>query len=279
VKIFCSETTPVYATYTFQYAVYAIVEQSDKLADLYRLGFLPYTGNYQSGSQQDLFYLARSIRVNLEIFKETSENRRLLKKAAELGIVSSFDARSDSLSQSKEVLDFCEQYAERRFSGAAMSRERLIYVFSRRIATHVITFRASSRENALLGYVLCCVDDEMLHYWFAFLDETYMQSHHIGKVIMFQVIMLAKARGLKYVYLGTCYGEKALYKVRDHFGVQWFDGALWNSDVDALKARCVADDSLATPRNVDAFKTLDRQQQQSHVDSVIIAAKRIFTSS
>jgi hypothetical protein len=134
-------------------------------------------------------------------------------------------------------MDFCEKYAESRFSGGAMPRERLQHVLSRRILTHVVTFRASCRDNALLGYAICCVDDETLHYWFAFLDETYMQSHHTGKVIMLQVIEMAKARGLKNVYLGTCYGSKALYKVRDHVGVEWFDGALWSDDVNALKMR------------------------------------------
>lgn len=120
------------------------------------------------------------------MYKKTSENRRILKKVVELDITASFDARDDALFKDASFLDFCSRYANSRFSGAAMSLERLKYVvtrsfiyrtevtiidihqLSRPILTHVITFRSAARNNCVLGYVVCCVDKDILHYWFSF---------------------------------------------------------------------------------------------------------------
>ena len=46
---------------------------------------------------------------------------------------------------------------------------------------------------------------------------------------------------MKYVYLGTCYGEKALYKVRDFKGIEFFDGSKWNNQINILKEMCKKD--------------------------------------
>jgi hypothetical protein len=59
---------------------------------------------------------------------QTSENRRILKKVSELNITVSFDERNDALFRDAAFLDFCSRYANSRFSGAAMSLERLKYV-------------------------------------------------------------------------------------------------------------------------------------------------------
>jgi hypothetical protein len=60
----------------------------------------------------------------------------------------------------------------------------------------------------------------------------------------------AYKNNLKYVYLGTSYGEKSLYKVRDFKGLSFFDGNRWNSDMKLLKNKCKSDKDL----NKDYFK-------------------------
>jgi len=62
-KIFCSEYTNNYQTYTFGWAVYCLLEKLDELDAVYDLGFLPYSGMPEM--QEDVFYLARGIRINL----------------------------------------------------------------------------------------------------------------------------------------------------------------------------------------------------------------------
>ena len=44
-----------------------------------------------------------------------------------------------------------------------------------------------------------------------------------------------------FVYLGTCYGKKALYKVRDFKGIEFYDGNEWNDNVKVLKKLCKKD--------------------------------------
>ena len=59
--------------------------------------------------------------------------------------------------------------------------------------------------------------------------------------MMEQIIYYAKKQNMKYVYLGTCYGEKALYKVRDFKGIEFFDGSKWNNQIIILKEMCKKD--------------------------------------
>jgi len=81
-NIFFSENHPDYSTYTFNYAIYCIKEAQNELPKIYEKGFLPYTGNLKIAA--DIFYLARSLRVNLERFTDTSENRRINRKITDL---------------------------------------------------------------------------------------------------------------------------------------------------------------------------------------------------
>jgi hypothetical protein len=41
-------------------------------------------------------------------------------------------------------------------------------------------------------------------------------------------------RGVKYLYLGTCYSQTALYKTQ-FAGAQFFNGFRWSDDLDELK--------------------------------------------
>ena len=58
---------------------------------------------------------------------------------------------------------------------------------------------------------------------------------------MEKVIFYAKKNKMKFIYLGTCYGEKALYKVRDFKGIEYFDGVKWNNSIKTLKKLCKND--------------------------------------
>ncbi|MCX6379550.1 MAG: hypothetical protein NT023_08750 [Armatimonadetes bacterium] len=64
---------------------------------------------------------------------------------------------------------------------------------------------------------------------------------------------------MQYAYLGTCYQPKALYKVRDHKGCEFFDGTGWNDDKTLLKTLCNADSE--PPASADLFKQLEHPIQ------------------
>ena len=51
---------------------------------------------------------------------------------------------------------------------------------------------------------------------------------------MLDALRDAKERGREHYYLGTVYGDKALYKT-NFKPLQWWDGKGWNRDVALLK--------------------------------------------
>ena len=245
-KIFFSEYQTDYSSYTFSYAIYCIKEKQEELAEIYQRGFLPYTGDTRL--EQDTFYLARSLRIDLEDFSSSSENRRVNRKAEPLEISMEVHAKENFELDDPGFREFCSAYAEERFAGGSMESDRLEYVLSRQMLTHIISFRS---RDKIYGYVFAVMKDNMLHYWFSFYDTDYMRSHSLGKWMMWKVIDWGKEQGLSHVYIGTCYREKSLYKVRDHKGAAFFDGQKWNTDINLLKSLCKTDDN---PRSKDLYK-------------------------
>ena len=240
-KVFFSEYQKNYETYTFGYAVYAIQEKEDQLSSVYSSGFLPYAGpsEYLSDKpRQEIYYLARSLRVNLSNFNVSSENRRIAKKAEPFQIKFSIDDK-ESVMDNEHFSSFCKQYAAERFKGGDMNEARWNYILQRKCGTHVFTF---SIENNIIGYVLAGIDDEMLHYYYSFFDTNYMDKFPIGKYMMATVIEWAKNQNKMHVYLGTCYGPHSLYKARDFKGTEFFDGEKWNTEIARLKTWCKSED-------------------------------------
>lgn len=248
-KIFFSENQPDYSTYTFNYAIYCVKENQSELPLIYDKGFLPYTGNLKI--ERDIFYLARSLRVDLERFVDSSENRRINRKVEPLNIQLTVKEKNDAIISDPKFIAFCMEYAADRFSGNAMNEERFKYVLSKTTGSHIISFTI---EQKVVGYILAAIEGNTLHYWYAFFDQAYMQSHSLGKWMMWRTIKWAKENGLAYVYLGTCYGKHSLYKVRDHKGLEFFDGSQWNVSTKLLKELCKTDNEAILQ---DRFKLLE----------------------
>ena len=229
------------------------MEKPSELPAIYAKGFLPYTGN--PALKREVFYLARSLRVELDRFADTSENRRVGRKIAPLNIQLEIFPKSKFDFQNRAFLDFCTNYAADRFHDGNMNEERLLYVLNRICGSHIFQFTS---EDKILGYVWTGIFGNSLQYWYAFFDTDYMKSHSLGKWMMWRLIKWAKDNGLEYVYLGTCYGQHAMYKVRDHKGLAFFDGNIWNTDMKRLKALCKTDKG---ERPLDFFKGLENQEQ------------------
>lgn len=248
-KIFLSENTVDYTTYTFNYAIYCVKESMGELSDIYEKGFLPYSADLRI--EKDIFYLARSLRVDTERFEDSSENRRINRAVAPLGVELEVIPKDKFNLQDPNFKAFCERYINERIGDDNMSTERLDYILSREIGTHIFRFYNIEKE---LGYVFGVMNNDMLHYWFAFFDTEYMRSHSLGKWIMWRTIRWAADNNKKHVYLGTAYKNSALYKIRDHKGLAFYDGSGWNTDVNLLKNWCKTDEE---PKPSDRFKTLE----------------------
>ena len=250
-KIFLSEYRHDYTTYTFGYTIYAVYENRADINLLYDGGFLPYTGNISL--KTDLYYKSRGVRIDLNRFKDTSENRRVDRKATPLNLkyeiipISEFTAWATFLA-------FANEYSHQRIGESKMPAERLEYIINRKYLSHIVKF--SSGENTV-GYILAVLTDKIFHYWFSFYDTKYLEQNiPLGKWLMWKGIRIAKELGCTYAYLGNSYLESALYKSRDFNGVEFFDGNGWNSDLEALHHRCSSDKYL---KDLDLFKLGDDQ--------------------
>ena len=252
-KIIFSEHQTNYSSYTFSYSVYCIKESQDEMPQIYANGFLPYSGDIRI--KKDVFYLARSTRVNLNKFEDTSENRRVDRLAQPLNI-EIIPAEKFSINfEDADFVSFCKNYAADRFAGGTMDEQRLRYIFRGKTLSHVFTFRSKEK---LYGYVFAAIVNNMLHYWYSFFDVAYLRSHSLGKWMMWRMIHWAKKNNLDYVYLGTCYKKKALYKFRDHKGIEFFDGVQWNENIELLKYMCTKDEEEISP-SVDNLKSSDEK--------------------
>ena len=244
-KIFFSEAPADYSTYTFPYGIYAVYEKPDDLNEIYARGFLPYSDIRFIKAEKPLFYLARSVRVDLSNFALTSENRRIRKKTASLGL--HYEILPKNALPLSEMYPLILPYIHERI-GEAIDDKRLHYIYHFPLLNKIAVFR---NDTEILGYVWLIENKNLRHYWFAFFKTAYLPAG-LGKRMMEQMISDAKERGMKHVYLGTCYGDKALYKVRDFKGVEFFDGNRWNTDLIWLKQKC-KNDRIARPDDLKIY--------------------------
>jgi hypothetical protein len=246
-KIFYSENTVDYSSYTFSYAIYALREGLEDVSPIYDKGFLPYTGNITL--EKELFYSARSLRFDLSRFEDTSENRRISRQMEPLEVQLTVVKKKEFRLQDPSFKNFCESYITERIGEDNMTVARWNYILESTIGTHILKFHNADQT---FGYILGSLTDNMFHYWFAFFDTNYMKSHSLGKWMMWKTIKWAKEEQLQYVYLGTAYKPAALYKIRDHKGLEFWEGSKWNQDIKLLKSLCQND---LEPKTADRFKS------------------------
>lgn len=251
-KTFRSEFINEYSTYTFSYADYAIMESAEDFKRIYASGYLPYSADLEL--KYPLFYLARSLRVDTNIFTDSSENRRIDRKAQiytpKINKTGILKFNTDE----ERFFDFCYNYAKQRFSQGAISRERLKYIFNIGVATDIFEIKFHGFQFPV-AYVLAVCNEDLLHFWFSFYDLELSEQFPLGKWVMWRLIKYAKDAGIPYIYLGTTYMTKSLYKVRDFNGLEFFDGSGWNNDIELLKKKIKNDDNSSHISN-DEFKTM-----------------------
>src|SRR4029077_6647637 len=130
-KLLFSEQNSDYDHYQFPYAIWAVPESGETPADIFNAGFLP------SSRQLDRFYLCRQVRVNLAKFKPSSENRRILRKGADLEVTL---LPRDEFDYTPERRRLFTPYADIKFGKDVMSFERLDSLFASPIISHLLVF-------------------------------------------------------------------------------------------------------------------------------------------
>lgn len=222
-KLFFSEFKANYSQYHFPYQVWLLKEEEDEIDKIYGNGFLPMRNLPQ------IYYLSRNIRVNLEKFELSSENRRILKKTVgfESDLVPLFE-----FNYTPEVQKLCKVFSQERFGKGVFSTRGLQTIFKSHIYNYVFEFK-HIRSQQLIGFAVCFISGNLLQYAHAFYDLKYL-SENLGARMILQAVVWAHKSQKKFAYLGTCYEEKSLYKT-EFKGVEFFNGFRWSENLDELK--------------------------------------------
>ncbi len=225
-----------YSQYHFPYCIYAIRESGDSYHELYRQGFLPYSNDLDE--VQEIYYLARSVRMNLGEhrfhFKQNNVLNKFKSAYADEGLQFILRPKSGLLHDEK-FHDWCLCNARNHF----LSAERLHYILSRPYLTDILEI---SHQGRLLAYLLPVHENRhFVHVWFSFYDLRQQQGD-FGKWILLKTINWYQQQGISWFYIGTCYAQGALYKLTLSNATQYFDGASWRDDVSLLKKKLLSED-------------------------------------
>jgi arginyl-tRNA--protein-N-Asp/Glu arginylyltransferase len=223
-KLLFSEQNSDYDHYQFPYAIWAVPEAGETPSDIFNAGFLPSSRNL------DRFYLCRQVRVNLTKFKPSSENRRILRKGADIEVKL---VPRDKYDYTPERRQFFKTYADIKFGKDVMTFERLDGLFSSPIISHLLAFIDQKTGTEVGAATVYIEGKELAFYYYAFYDLNYY-ARNLGMFMMTSAAALFAERGVKHLYLGTCYSQNALYKTQ-FAGSQFFNGFCWSDDMDELK--------------------------------------------
>ncbi|HXP58992.1 MAG TPA: hypothetical protein VN829_00805 [Dongiaceae bacterium] len=223
-KLLFSEAAADCGHYVYPYAVWAFPEPGETPADLFNAGFLPSSRNL------DRFYLCRQVRVALGEFRPSSENRRILRKGqgwgARLVPRAEFDYTPERRARYKT-------YADVKFGKEVMSCERLDALFQGRIISHLLLFTEAGTGAELGAATLYLEPPALAYYYYAFYDLSYF-SRNLGMFMMTWAVAEFARRGFRFLYLGSCYRQSALYKTQ-FSGAQFFNGLRWSANLGELK--------------------------------------------
>ena len=223
-KLLFSEQNSDYEHYQFPYAIWAVPEDGETPSDIFNAGFLP------SSRDLDRFYLCRQVRVNLTRFKPSSENRRIIRKGK--GISVELIPR-EKFDYTPEQRQFFKTYADIKFGKDVMTFERLDSLFGSPLISHLLVF-TDTATGAEIGAAMLHLEGRALaYYYYAFYDLNYY-SRNLGMFMMTSAVALFAEKGIRHLYLGTCYSRNALYKTQ-FAGAEFFNGFRWSGDLAELK--------------------------------------------
>jgi arginine-tRNA-protein transferase len=226
-KITLQEFAHNYRKYLFGYTLHAEREENDSVDDLYEKGFLPFTGNI---AIENTYYMARSCRVDLEKFSVSSENRRVQKKIASQNFITSKHTAEHYINDDT-FIKFCLEYFTKRHGSGIFSRERLQFVLL--FSKEVYVIKYTDEQGNVIAYVIEVAGKIASQYWFSFYDiKAALPS--LGMWLMLDCTITAKENELKYYYLGTVFGEKALYKTNFN-ALEYWNGNAWIQNIANLK--------------------------------------------
>ncbi len=173
--------------------------------------------------EKGIMHQTRSVRIDLNVFELSSENRRILRKGDKILIDKytipyiEYDWEIGKLAK-----DFYDLKAPGDFS---VNKIKEIITTNHNFNTLL--------DFSKLGYVICYENKEILHYSYPFYDLE-KSPKDMGLIMMTIAIAEAQTLGLKYIYLGSLQRPTDIYKLQ-FSGIEWFDGKVWSKDLEEVK--------------------------------------------
>lgn len=165
----------------------------------------------------------RSLRLNIEKFETTSENRRVLRKTKEVEI-ESVEIPLDKSEYDWKIHKIGKDFYTKKFGDKTFSANKIKELFT---TDHNFNqmFRYQ-RDDSYIGYCVCVNTNKILHYCYPFyrLD---IDTRNVGMGMMLKAILWAQRNSKQFVYLGSVQRDSDKYKFQ-------FKGLeLWNQTKEA----------------------------------------------
>ncbi len=183
--------------------------------------------------EKGLLHQTRSLRIDLKRFELNSENRRVLRKLDEI-----IDVSPSSLPLKIENYDWmvhktAKDFYTSKFPDIDFSASKIKeIVTTEHNFNHIFNF---SEGNETLGYAICYVNKEILHYCYPFYNLAKSPSN-LGMYMMLSAVMHAKKENRQYCYLGSVTKLADKYKLQFN-GLEWWTGTGWSTDLLELKQK------------------------------------------
>jgi len=170
----------------------------------------------------------RSVRINLNNFELSSENKRILRKT------------EDVLMEVKTIPFSNYHWSIHKLGKDFYTTKFGDKVFSANKIKELMTDKDKSNFNTVFtynknqGYCIALETDKLVHYSFPFYNlET--KNKNMGMGMMLKAIQYAKENKKQYIYLGSATRPADTYKLQ-FSGLEWFDKKQWNNNLDNLKS-------------------------------------------
>lgn len=173
----------------------------------------------------------RSLRIDLQKFELSSENRRILSKTENLNLsVSSIPYAEYNWSIHK----MGKEFYEKKFGEKTFSAQKIKELITDKEKSNFNKLFVYNKDDQNIGYCIVLETTNTLHYCYPFYDLE-LNYQNIGMGMMLKAIVWAKENGKQYVYLGSFQRPTDVYKLQ-FSGLEWFDGTQWQNDLDKLKS-------------------------------------------
>lgn len=225
----------------------------ENINDLYNQGFV-FTRKEKGLMQQ-----TRSLRINLSKFELNSENKRILRKTEGIELqIHTIPYSEYHWSIGKLAKDFYDtKFGDGTFSAnkvkelltdATQSNFNCLLTYSLSLRAEpsldgeakqsltndeITSSLTAPRNDSPVGYCICLVTDEILHYSYPFYN-LHQSPKDMGLGMMTRAVQYAKEHGKKYIYLGSAQRPNDTYKLQ-FSGLEWYDGEEWQTNLEQLK--------------------------------------------